>query len=208
MEIILCCSSDQVKDRWTNVMGTRYALEIISSLEGLAKVIRPNDERLVIFHRDLVPEDKENLFATLTSRIKIFLLSDRPDDDEGLAFLKLGIVGYANTYSSPGRVNEAVRLIFGGSVWVGQQVMQRLIHETRVNPGQENLSYDKKILVDLTKREREIAELVAQGKTNLEIAYELGITERTVKSHLSSVFTKLGVSSRLNLALLINRGRG
>jgi DNA-binding NarL/FixJ family response regulator len=147
------------------------------------------------------------LFASLASRVKIFLLADRPDDEDGLTFLKMGIVGYANTYSSPGRINEAVRLIFGGSVWVGQQMMQRLIHETRLQ-STENSSYDNKLLEELTNREREIAELVALGKTNLEIGTELEITERTVKSHLGSVFSKLNVTSRLNLALLLNRGRG
>jgi DNA-binding NarL/FixJ family response regulator len=105
-------------------------------------------------------------------------------------------------------MNEAVRLIFGGSVWVGQQLMQRLIKETKLETENEGISDDKKILEGLTNREREITKLVAQGKTNLEIAYELVISERTVKSHLSSIFPKLGVSSRLNLALLINRGKG
>jgi DNA-binding NarL/FixJ family response regulator len=48
--------------------------------------------------------------------------------------------------------------------------------------------------------------LVAQGQSNLEIAFNLNITERTVKAHLTSIYEKTGTGSRLNLALLINQG--
>ncbi|UUA74872.1 helix-turn-helix transcriptional regulator [Cellvibrio sp. QJXJ] len=53
----------------------------------------------------------------------------------------------------------------------------------------------------LTGRERAVAELVAAGKTNKEVARELDITERTVKAHLGASFEKLGVRDRLQLAL-------
>jgi DNA-binding NarL/FixJ family response regulator len=53
----------------------------------------------------------------------------------------------------------------------------------------------------LTAREREVAELISLGASNKEIADRLGITERTVKAHLTSVFQKLHLSSRLQLAV-------
>jgi DNA-binding NarL/FixJ family response regulator len=53
----------------------------------------------------------------------------------------------------------------------------------------------------LTAREREITDLIARGACNKEIAQRLGITERTVKAHLTSVFQKLGLSGRLQLAV-------
>jgi two-component system nitrate/nitrite response regulator NarL len=68
------------------------------------------------------------------------------------------------------------------------------------------VSDSKKKLETLTKREREIADLIAQGQSNLEIAANLDITERTVKAHLSSIYEKTKTGSRLNLALLYNRG--
>ena len=75
-------------------------------------------------------------------------------------------------------------------------------------PGQKKrqLQIPGKKLESLTKREREIANLVAQGQSNLEIAANLDIAERTVKAHLSSIYEKTKTGSRLNLALLINRG--
>ena len=58
----------------------------------------------------------------------------------------------------------------------------------------------------LTSREMQIARAVAEGRGNREIAAQLGITEQTVKNHLTSIFEKMGVASRLQLALLIIRG--
>jgi DNA-binding NarL/FixJ family response regulator len=59
----------------------------------------------------------------------------------------------------------------------------------------------------LTTRELQIANAVAEGRGNREIATLLGITEQTVKNHLTSIFEKLGVQSRLQLALLMFRER-
>jgi DNA-binding NarL/FixJ family response regulator len=59
---------------------------------------------------------------------------------------------------------------------------------------------------DLTRREREIIACVARGMTNVEIARELGVSTGTVKSHLSSVFAKLGVSNRTQAAMTTLEG--
>jgi DNA-binding NarL/FixJ family response regulator len=137
---------------------------------------------------------------------KFFLLSDRPNEEEGLTFLKSGIVGYANTYISQGRLGEAVRVISNGGIWLGQKVMQRLIAETYARAKEKAASTSEQRLAGLTPRERAVAELVAQGQSNLEIAYHLNITERTVKAHLTSIYQKTGTGSRLSLALLMNQG--
>ena len=57
----------------------------------------------------------------------------------------------------------------------------------------------------LSAREREVAEAVAEGLTNKQVAARLGITERTVKAHLATVFEKTGVRDRLQLALRLSR---
>ena len=61
-------------------------------------------------------------------------------------------------------------------------------------------------MAGLTPAEHKIAELVARGQSNLEIAFNLKITERTVKAHLTSIYEKTKTGNRLGLALLINRG--
>ncbi len=206
MTILLCSADDTVIKRWGDLLGNNYDLDQINTVAKLKSCGADNTFDLILLHRSLVDTDTFIDIRRATSLNRIFLLSDQPGDEEGLTFLKLGIVGYANTYISPERLSEAVRVITSGAVWLGQKVMQRLILDSYARAREKVVSNSEKILGSLTKRERETANLVAQGQSNLEIASNLKITERTVKAHLSSIYEKTKTGSRLNLALLINRG--
>jgi DNA-binding NarL/FixJ family response regulator len=206
MAILLCSADETVIKRWGDLLGDNYDLEQVNTVAKLKSNSSENTFDLILIHRPLIDTDTFIEIRRATPLSRIFLLSDEPNEEEGLTYLKLGIVGYANTYISAERLSEAVRVITGGAVWLGQKVMQRLILDSYARAKEKAVSNSEKILGSLTKREREIANLVAHGQSNLEIAADLKITERTVKAHLSSVYEKTKTGSRLNLALLINRG--
>jgi two-component system nitrate/nitrite response regulator NarL len=206
MEILLCSANDTVIQRWEDLLGTQYDFKQVNSVTKLKDLCTGKTFELILIHRPLVDTGTFIDIRHITPLSRIFLLSDQPDEEEGLTFLKLGIVGYANTYVSSERLSEAVRVITSGAVWLGQKVMQRLILDSYARAKERAVSDSGKKLEILTKREREIADLIAQGQSNLEIAANLDITERTVKAHLSSIYEKTKTGSRLNLALLINRG--
>ena len=205
MAILLSSANDAILKRWVDLLKDKHDLEQASSLADLKNTCTENSFDLILLHRSLIDNDTFKEIHRATPLSRIFLLSDQPTEDEGLSFFKLGIVGYANTYISPERLNEAVRVIENGAVWLGQKVMQRLILDSYARAKEKAVSDSEYKLGSLTKREREIANLVAQGQANLEIAANLNITERTVKAHLSSIYEKTKTGSRLNLALLINR---
>ena len=206
MSILLCSANDTVIKRWKDLLKVKYDLDQASSVEQLKSCCSKELTcELILLHRSLVDTRTFNEIQRTFPLIRFFLLSDRPDVEEGLTFLKLGIVGYANTYISAERLNEAVRVILGGAVWLGQKVMQRLILDSYTRAKDKAIADSEKKLGSLTKREREIAYLIAQGQSNLEIAADLDIAERTVKAHLSSIYEKTKTGSRLNLALLVNR---
>ncbi len=206
MAILLSSANRSVIDRWKGLLADEYQLEEATSVEELRDRCAEKEFDLFLVHRSLVDMDTFSEIRTIAPSGRFFLLSDQPNEDEGLAFLKLGIVGYGNTYISPRRLAEAMRVISNGGVWLGQKVMQRLILETYARAKEKAASDSEQKLVSLTRRERAVAELVAQGQSNLEIAFNLNITERTVKAHLTSIYEKTGAGSRLNLALLINQG--
>ena len=205
MDILLCSANEAVIQRWTELLD-KHTLQQAASVQELKRLCSEEKFDLILVHRSLVDVESFTDIRRSFTSIRILLLSDRPDEEEGLTFIKLGISGYANTYISPARLTEAVNVISHGAVWLGQKVMQRLILETYARAKEKAVSNSEEKLKKLTKREREIAELVAQGQSNLEVAANLGITERTVKAHLSSIYEKTKTRSRLNLALLINRG--
>ena len=205
MDILLCSANEAVIQRWTELLD-KHTLQQATSVQELKRLCSEEKFDLILVHRSLVDVESFTDIRRSFTSIRILLLSDRPDEEEGLTFIKLGISGYANTYISPARLTEAVNVISHGAVWLGQKVMQRLILETYARAKEKAVSNSEEKLKKLTKREHEIADLVAQGQSNLEVAANLGITERTVKAHLSSIYEKTKIRSRLNLALLINRG--
>ena len=206
MAILLSSANDTVIERWTNLLKDKYDLEQADTLSKLKTLCTDDRFALILLHRPLVDTDAFSEIRRLNPLSRIFLLSDTPNEEEGLTFLKLGIVGYANTFISGDRLAEAARVVSGGAVWLGQKVMQRLILDSYNRSKEKAAADSEKKLEGLTTREKEIANLIAQGQSNLEIAANLDIAERTVKAHLSSIYEKTKTGSRLNLALLINRG--
>ncbi|HEX7342933.1 MAG TPA: response regulator transcription factor [bacterium] len=205
MAILLSSANRAVIKRWNDLLAGQYPLEQASSLGELQRRCAGKKFDLILLHRSLVDMAAFSQLRRLAPLCKFFLLSDLPNEEEGIAFLKLGIAGYGNTYISPPRLAEAVRVISAGGVWLGQKVIQQLILETYSRAKEQAAPETKEKLSGLTRMERKVAERVAQGQPNLEIAAGLKITERTVKAHLTSVYEKTKTGNRLSLALLINR---
>ncbi|MDH4319174.1 MAG: response regulator transcription factor, partial [Desulfobulbaceae bacterium] len=132
------------------------------------------------------------------SGLGFFVFSDRPFDNEGLVLLHNGAAGYANTYMAPERLGKAVEVIMSGSVWVGRKLMHMLVRNLGPK-GKEAGNGGRPETI--SEREWQVAEMIGSGSSNLEIAADLGISEATVKAHVSSLFKKTNTESRLQLAL-------
>ena len=206
MLILLGSANSSVLSRWQNLLGDKNQLSLAGSLAEVRYQAAALSFDMIILHRLLVDVDACSEIKNLSPAVKLFLLSDNPTPEEGLAFLKAGIVGFGNTYISPERLTEAVNIIDTGGVWLGQKVIQQLILETARNANEKLPPDFEQRLTVLTRMELRVARLVARGRTNLEIADELEIAERTVKAHLTAIYEKMHVPNRLSLALLINNG--
>lgn len=132
----------------------------------------------------------------------IVVLSDVPNDDEGLEAFSVGARGYCNSHASEEVLRQVAGVVSQGGLWIGESLMQRLlvgVHRLQVPAPAAMPVWQEK----LTEREREVALAVSHGASNKEVARQLGITERTVKAHVGVIFTKLAVQDRLHLALRI-----
>lgn len=133
----------------------------------------------------------------------LVVLADAPSEEGAMAALAAGASGYCNGHADPQVLQQVALAVGNGGVWVGQGLMQRLLAATFQSlPVAEQKPTAWKL--KLTVREQETAELVAKGASNKEIARQLAITERTVKSHVSALLEKLGARDRLQLSLIIN----
>ena len=131
---------------------------------------------------------------------RIVALSNVPDDEQGLAMLAAGVVGYCSALTLPAVLQQVAGVVEQGGLWVGPHLLQRLMGGLAAQAPARPAG----LLHTLSQRERQIAEAVARGGTNKEIARVMGITERTVKAHLTAAYEKLGVRDRMQLSLLIH----
>ncbi len=134
---------------------------------------------------------------------KVVVLANAPNQQDALAVMSAGAVGYCHAYSAAKMLKQLRTVVMHGGVWLGNDLLQTLISATK--PVVHNASSNiKEALALLTKREKEIALEAAKGLSNKEIARVFSITERTVKAHISAILEKLGVKDRLQLALVLN----
>lgn len=129
--------------------------------------------------------------ATPQARVLILTaLRDRTRDEEAL---RAGARGLVLKDADPGVLLQAIRSVAVGALWFDPGVLGASRGRAKAEPSSA--------LAQLTQREREIVALVGQGRRNEDVAKELGISEKTVRNHLTTVFDKLGVSGRLELVV-------
>lgn len=133
--------------------------------------------------------------------MKAVVASMRPSDVEGQSALVAGAVGYIHAYMPVAGIEQVLRHVGQGEIWVGHSMLSRMIHEISQHVSSDN---SESWAEGLTAREQEVARYVALGHGNQSIAESMGISERTVRAHLSAVFEKLNVSDRLLLALRVH----
>jgi len=130
--------------------------------------------------------------AEAQPEIAIVILTTFNEDELMVRGLRAGAKGFLLKDTDRESLFDSIRAAARGETLLNPEVMTRLLAQTgsprRVKSGPDN--------VDLTEREMEVLGAAAQGKTSKEIAYGLGISERTVKAHLGSIYQKLGVDSR------------
>jgi NarL family two-component system response regulator YdfI len=121
-------------------------------------------------------------------QVAVVILTTYNEDDLMLRGLRAGARGYLLKDTDRDTLLNSIRAAARGETLLKPEIMARLLSQT----GPSRPSSD----LDLTDREREVLAAVARGERSKEIAAQLGITERTIKAHLASIYNKLGVDSR------------
>jgi len=118
------------------------------------------------------------------------------DDESVFRGLQAGGRGYILKDSEPETMLRAIRAVAHGESLLGPGIAQKVLRQFAALPGRQTPLVD-----DLTPREREVLTLIAQGRSNKEIALDLSITEKTVKNHINNIFSKLHVYDRTQAML-------
>ncbi|GAA3168542.1 response regulator transcription factor [Planomonospora alba] len=138
---------------------------------------------------------------------KTVMLTTFDRDEYVYGALRAGAAGFLLKDTAPRDLIAAVRAVTQGNAVLAPTVTKRVLD---VFAGQEtpDSAAARKRLSRLTERERHIARAVARGLSNAEIARELGMTETSVKAHVSRSLAKLGLANRVQIALLVRDAGG
>jgi NarL family two-component system response regulator LiaR len=131
----------------------------------------------------------------LGSAARVIVLTSFLDEDKVMPAVRAGAAGYLLKDAEPAELVRAIRIVDGGEALLHPAVAARVLQEITAD-GDRRRRHD-----ELTPREREVLALLARGRANKAIALELGVAEKTVKTHVGNILGKLGLSDRTQAAL-------
>jgi two-component system, NarL family, response regulator LiaR len=183
------------------LLGTEPDIEVVGeTADGLETVAQAKTLGPDVILMDLVMPKMDGIEATrqITAEqpgVRILVLTSFAADDKVFPAIKAGALGYILKDSGPAELVQAIHQVYRGQPSlepsVALKMLQELSHSPERPPTPDPLS----------EREMEVLRLLAQGKSNREIAEQLVITELTVRTHVSNILGKLHLASRTQAAL-------
>ncbi len=155
---------------------------------------------------DLVMPEMDGISATakiigVAPQTRVIILTSFGEEEKVVPAIKAGAQGYLLKDISPDDLAKAIFEAYRGEVQLHPKAAQRLMSAVSQQEVAPSKHIGKRDLDELTKREREVLRLIADGKSNQEIADKLVISESTVKTHVSNILSKLHLKDRTQIAI-------
>jgi len=204
IRVVIADDHPIVREGLRTYLGTRDGIEVVGEAadgeQAAARVARLHPDVVLL---DLVMPVLDGVAALerILARdpdARVIVLTSFAAEDQMLPALRAGAAGYLLKDTDPAELERAVRAAAAGESLLSPVVAERLLREVRRSPSGDPLAA-------LTPREREVLGLLARGLSNRQIAAELVVAEKTVKTHVSNVLAKLSVADRTQAALLAVR---
>lgn len=183
-------SSKLVQTRWENYLF-KYEKKIITSVDELKTI---SDYLVLLSTCVEIKNEKATIKKLLENGNKILVLDSSPELRTAQKWLSYGVNGYGNSFMSSSYLNSAIESINDGLIWLVPEISTQLIKAFTQTISDNN----DEILKDLTKMEYQIALLLKDGLSNTKISDKLDISINTVKTHIKSIYLKLGVNDRVS----------
>ncbi len=195
-------------------LETQPDLQVVGEAGSGAEAVRVAGEQVPdVVLMDLLMPEMDGVEATrricrVSPRTQVVVLTSYHDDEHVFPAIKAGARSYLLKDVGPQELAEAVRVTARGEAVIHPRVAARLVQELRrdkagaINP-----------FTELSEREQEVLRLIAEGRSNAEIAESLVLSEKTVKGHVSNILSKLHLADRTQAAVyawregIVRRGK-
>ncbi len=183
---------DSVAD--TEVLGeATTGAEVIAQ----AKTLQPDVILMDIKMPGLNGIEATRAIVAASPHISILMVTMLEDDESVFAAMRAGARGYVLKGANQAEILRAIRAVASGEAIFGPGIAKRVLgFFAATRP-----TVPPRVFPELSERERELLALIAQGRSNQEIADQLGLTLKTVRNHVSNIFSKLQVADRAQAAL-------
>jgi DNA-binding NarL/FixJ family response regulator len=190
---------------WGALLAAKGAVQSHVDCAHLAQAIAQPPLSCVLDMQVFPALPAPNVLMALAKVTPLLLAFEQLSVDEELAWLAVGVRACCTPDLSSERLAVIVDVTHRGGIWVSNAALPFLLKGLQHYTAHHTAQSASPNLALLTPQERKIADLVSRGDSNKLIARELNISDRTVKTHLGAIFSKLQVSDRVHLALLLNQ---
>ncbi len=200
MKTVFFSSDIDTIDEWK----IRHAVENFVScydIPSLNNQLSQSNSSLIIADYDSVASEINKLISSNTLPDKFIVLEKTPEIATGKMLITHSVKAYGNSRMLTKHYKQMIQTVEDGKIWTYPELTSALVKRK----GESSLHKDAQTLISnkLTDKELEVVYLILQGLTNDAISNSLNITTRTVKAHISSIFSKLHVNDRISLFLLL-----
>jgi two-component system nitrate/nitrite response regulator NarL len=212
--ILLASPSHSLCRRWRNALAGRFPLHQVADRQALVFSLREYQPTILFLDHSKHQFGPTRLVSKIIKSApatKVIVLTGDPGPNEAVELIRAGAKGYCASSIGTTLLCRAARVVAAGEIWIGRKLLTALFDEfvrvanthTGIDETPSNRLGGTNVFTGLSPREREITSLVASGQQNKFISNKLQISEKTVKAHLTTIFRKLGVDGRTQLALAV-----
>ena len=192
------------------ILSSAEDLEVVGEVDdGAGAVAAVLSLRPDVVLMDIRMVEMDGITATaelrrLNTPPQVIVLTTFQADEQVLSALRAGASGFLVKDTPPAEIINAVRLVASGDAIISPSVTHTLLAHFGNAQASERHRAAAQRLSTLTDREREVARAIGSGDSNAEVATSLFMSEATVKAHVSRLFTKLAVTNRVQIAILVH----
>ena len=210
IKVLLVDDDALVRAGLRTILSSADDLDVVGEVgdgSGAVAAVRSHRPDVVMMDIRMVEMDGITATAALRRLInppQVIVLTTFQADEQVLNALRAGASGFLVKDTPPAEIINAVRLVASGDAIISPSVTRTLLTHVGSGPAAERRRDAAQRLLTLTDREREVATAVETGASNAEVATALFMSEATVKAHVSRLFAKLGVTNRVQIAILVH----
>ena len=192
------------------ILSSAEDLQVVGEADdGARAVAAVREHRPDVVLMDIRMIEMDGITATAALRRldpppQVIVLTTFHADEQVVSALRAGASGFLVKDTPPAEIINAVRIVASGEAIISPSVTRALLSHFGETQASERRRAAAQRLATLTDREREVAAAIGSGASNAEVAASLFMSEATVKAHVSRLFTKLDVASRVHIAILVH----